>query len=103
MLTRVFLFPGRPRWQRREGGVPKHFQLHQLAVCSFEVMPLILGLTVCSLQGERGHKGFKVREALFSSVCQQRPLSTMHSLFILSVFPRETKVSGDGTELTDAR
>lgn len=31
-------------------------------------MRLILGLTVCFLQGERGHKGFKVREALFFSL-----------------------------------
>lgn len=59
--------------------------------------PLIVGLTVRSLQGERGHKGFKVREALFSSVCQQRqPLSTIHSLFISLFFPGRQRFQGTG-------
>lgn len=59
--------------------------------------------TVSSLQGERGHKGFKVREAPLLFVRQQTSIHHPLTALCRSAFPRETKVSGDATELTGAR
>lgn len=65
--------------------------------------PLILGLTVCSLQGERGHKGFKVR-ALFSLLlCLSAATFIHHALTVHFICFSQGDKGFRGRDGTDGR